>query len=148
MFISTNVMNKAILQNKETINFLLVMALFINAFAPFSVVLNQFRHNDDSSIEALFGDKILICTPFGYKYISIDELDEMDIDKNNTPNANSHCSLCLITTDDEKTFLFEFKTLIEIEILHARSTFIRIRTVLKSITAYSIAIPRAPPFSF
>ena len=141
-------MNTVIRKNRETVNLLLVIALFFNAFSPFSVVLNQFWQDDTSAIETLFGDKILICTPFGYKYVSLDELDETDMGHDEIPDTNSHCSLCMITMDHEKLYLVDFTSLIELEILEAKSTYILIRSILKSVADFSIASPRAPPFSF
>lgn len=61
--------------SKIAIQILLTITLFFNALAPISIVVAQFTAADETSMESLFGDNILICTPSGYKCISFDEFE-------------------------------------------------------------------------
>ncbi|MDG1997444.1 MAG: hypothetical protein P8J14_13175 [Emcibacteraceae bacterium] len=124
-------------------NFFLVLALFINAMAPLSAVFSNPTHEDDAAIEALFGDKILICTPLGYKYVSLNELDGMSDEQKQ--NSSSHCSLCLITTGDDKAYIADLNTFIKIELQKASLNYYALKSVLKSNKRFSPSIPRAPP---
>ncbi|MDG1857948.1 MAG: hypothetical protein P8I94_02520, partial [Emcibacteraceae bacterium] len=68
-------MIKSLRQHKFAINILVAAAVILNAMAPLSVVAKEYFASDNASVEMLFGNKILICTPTGFKYISIDELN-------------------------------------------------------------------------
>lgn len=77
------------------INLFVAVVLFFNAIAPLSVVAKELSSSGDTGIEALYGDKILICTPAGFKYVSIDKLNDLDSSGQNVDQ--SHCPLCQIS---------------------------------------------------
>lgn len=88
------------------INLFVALVLILNAFAPLSVVAKEFSSAKEVGIEALYGDNILICTPTGFKYISIDELNDME--KNGQSSDQSHCPLCQISAFSTILALIEF----------------------------------------
>lgn len=130
---------------KFKINLFVAVVLFFNAIAPLSVVAKEFSSSSDTEIEALYGDKILICTPAGFKYISIDELNDLESNGQNTDQ--SHCPLCQISVFS--TIL----SLVDISSFNAFSDAILDQTIyeendlpLSSALARNIKA-RAPPIS-
>ena len=91
---------------KFRINIFVALVVFLNAIAPLSVVAKELSTSADTGIEALFGEKILICTPTGFKYISIDELHDLQHGDQNA--AQSHCPLCQINVFSSLLALVDF----------------------------------------
>lgn len=80
---------------KNELNLFIVLALLINAFAPLSVAFSNPAAENTNQLEQLFGEKVIICTPFGYKYISLDELQD---NQNSSDNEQVlHCAFCSIS---------------------------------------------------
>lgn len=77
------------------INLFVAVVLFLNAIAPLSVIAKELSSSSNTGIESLYGDKILICTPAGFKYVSIDELNDLESSGQNADQ--SHCPLCQIS---------------------------------------------------
>ena len=136
-------MIEAFRNSKFAIQTLLTMVLFFNAVAPLSIVITQFYSVDEASAESLFGDKILICTPSGYKYISFDEFEENSGKENN--EQLSHCSLCLINTDSANYYLPDTHILNNLQITAAKDVYYILRYSLRLKTLHQVAQPRAPP---
>ncbi len=128
---------------KQIFNLAIVLAVFFNAVAPLSFVVNQFANAEENSADALFGDKILICTPAGFKYISFAELEERQ--NHGEDEQQSHCSLCQISVDKNVLYILSTKELCLIE-FHTTSNQYYITTqTQKSKARYQLASPRAPP---
>lgn len=96
------------LQAKIITYFILSLVLALNTALPaFTSFDNFFKANSEEEIatlEKLYGKqgKILICTSYGFKYVTIEELQNGD--SNGSPhNDESHCPLCIITAANNKT---------------------------------------------
>jgi len=123
---------------------LFALAVFFNAIAPLAVVAKEFSASDNMSVESLFGDKILICTPSGFKYINIDELHE---NQNNGGNGQqSHCPLCQINAPAHILFAIDLTDSFEFEYRNPANQFYETKQSQKLKSLLSTAKPRAPPF--
>jgi len=138
------VMIDSLRHNKFAINLIIALAVFLNAVAPLSVVAKEFSAQNNVSTESLFGDKILICTPTGFKYISIEELHER---QNNGENEQqTHCLLCLIKTSENILIAIDLLNFSDFEYLNLEKRFFNINWLQKPHSIFSAAKPRAPPF--
>jgi len=127
---------------RHPVNLLLTLALFLNAIAPLSFAL---AHNADqnSGIEELFGNKILICTPLGYKYISLDEFKNGAAPEDH--DTRPHCPLCVINMAADHPYI---PTDFVIEYPHITPIKPHYHGVSQNFTLneiYTNANPRAPP---
>jgi hypothetical protein len=87
-------MKNLVQKYKRIANLLVIFAFLINASIPALGTIARSSSTSDTSYEAMLGGKILICTPSGYQYVSIE-----DIGNKKTPNQTgklSHCPLCAI----------------------------------------------------
>ena len=137
------IMNASIVQNKFAVNLLIAAAIFLNAMAPLSVVAKEISPADTASIDALFGDKIVICTPTGFKYVSIDELNERQ--KTGQDNSENHCPLCLINAFDTIQFTLSSENSFEFQYFYSARKFYNTERAQKPEPFLNSARPRAPP---
>lgn len=125
------------------INIFVAMVIFLNAIAPLSVIAHEVPNDESLATEALFGDKILICTPMGFKYISIEELNERQ--NNGQDGQPYHCPLCLINVAAHILIAVDLSTIFEIEYQTSDNQIYDIDQSLNSKSFSSAAKPRAPP---
>lgn len=137
------IMIESLRHHKLTINLLIALAVFLNAIAPLSVVAKEFSATDSVSSESLFGDKILICTPTGFKYISIEELHERQ--NNGQDDSQTHCVLCQINAPVNILVAIDLANVYEFEFRNSASRFYGTNQLQKPNSIYSDAKPRAPP---
>lgn len=128
---------------KIKVNIFVALVVLINAFAPLSVVAKEMFLSDDTSVEALFGEKILICTPYGFKYISIDTLN--DHKKGDQQEPSSHCPLCQISVLSSILYQVDFSRYFEFEDREKDKSIFVATPFLKSMSLFKAANPRAPP---
>lgn len=128
---------------KFSVNLLIAMIVFLNAIAPISVVARELSGSDDTTAEALFGDKILICTPTGFKYISIEELN--DRQSGGRDQQQSHCPQCLIKVSATVFTTVEFDNSFEIEYRNTTDQVNITKSEQDPISISSASNPRAPP---
>lgn len=126
-----------------TINAFIAVAVFLNAIAPLSIAVNQSANANETALEQLLGDKILICTPFGFKYVSLDELSKSQ--RGDGDASLTHCPLCQISTHVNALYIVDLTTLFEIEIKTADNQFYTTLQSQKTKTNHNDANPRAPP---
>ncbi len=126
------------------INILVALVVFLNAIAPLSVIAHEVSNVESATTEELFGDKILICTPMGFKYISIEELNERQ--NNGRDGQPYHCPLCLINVAAHILIAVDFTTIFEIEYQNSGKQIYDTKQSLTSKSFLSAAKPRAPPF--
>lgn len=76
-----------------------VFNLLLSFFIPYS--LSPSQASDEDSLASLIGDKILICTLNGYKWVSLSELQGGE----STPQTELHfkCPLCFLQVDKPET---------------------------------------------
>lgn len=129
---------------KIKINIFVALVVFLNAIAPLSVIAHEVPSAESSVTEALFGDKILICTPTGFKYISIEELNERQ--NKGQDGQQNHCPLCLINVAAYILVAVDLGTLFEIEYQTSGNQNYDVETSLTSKSFSSAVKPRAPPF--
>lgn len=131
---------------KLKMNILVVLALFVNAIAPISVAFAQQVSAEEAELEALFGDKIIICTPFGYKYI---DLEDFKNGEHPTEDGSSfHCSLCGININGDILYTPSSIEIYYKEISASAYYHQGIEYYFDNIEATGQINPRAPPASF
>ena len=84
-------MRKSITTYCRVISQCLILALLLNAALPSILSLINAASDEQSS---LFGDKILICTSTGAKYISIADYENGNLPADYDPRP--HCPLCIL----------------------------------------------------
>lgn len=87
---------------------ILVLAAFIaNVFIPFFAVYNpsSAQAAEASEQSSLFGEKILICTEYGFKWVSWDELSQEGDEKPKPNKKHYECPLCYVSAHGLKDFL-------------------------------------------
>ncbi|MGH1427223.1 MAG: hypothetical protein ACRBEE_04745 [Arenicella sp.] len=100
---------------KRLIAVLALLAFLMNVVLPFYAVssitaaLNKSdgvaqKGTEQNSLAALLGDKILICTSTGYKWISLSEFYGEDTD-NDAPHQSLECPLCYISKDENQDLM-------------------------------------------
>ncbi len=129
---------------KIKVNIFVALVVFFNAIAPLSVIAHEVPSAESSATETLFGDKILICTPMGFKYISIEELNERQ--NNGQDGKPNHCPLCLINVASYILIAVDLGTIFEIEYQTSDNQNYVIEKSLTSKSFSSVVKPRAPPF--
>ncbi|MBL4602521.1 MAG: hypothetical protein JKY84_07240 [Emcibacteraceae bacterium] len=127
--------------NKHAISTLIAVVVFFNAIASLSIVVKQVSNSGETSVESLFGDKILICTPTGFQYISFDELQ-----KRQNNEQQYHCAHCQINASVNILFAIDLSDLFAIAFRNSANQFYVATQSQKIKTIYSAARPRAPPF--
>ena len=78
-----------------------VMSVFLPFFAVYSIPsANAAQQNNQSSV---FGDKILICTKNGFKWVSVEDLGDEEHD----PESSNHlkCAVCYVSAHGVKDVL-------------------------------------------
>lgn len=124
-------------------NIIIALAFFLNAIAPLSVVAKEFSTSDNVATESLFGDKILICTPTGFKYISIDELNASQNGNQNGPQ--NHCLLCQISMSGNILYAIDLTNTFEFQYYKSAQKINDAELYLKPTSVFNTSKPRAPP---
>lgn len=130
---------------KKSITYLfLILALLINAILPAFLAHDNFRNADTKALEELSGKdgKVLICTSYGYKYVSIAELEE----ENKKPSNNKpSCPICVLASSNTKAFT---PHIAELDLQYSRIeliSFFIFNDEIKIDNNISYKSPRAPP---
>lgn len=83
------------------ITILTIIALLISVIVPFFAVYNLQGGGDnaeqESELSALFGDKILICTADGFKWVSIADLETNQ--EQPEPHHDYKCGICYLAAN-------------------------------------------------
>lgn len=84
--------------------FILSFALLFNGVLPAYSSVPTFSEEDKAALKELYGGdaKVLICTSFGFKYVSLDELEKEQGQGETSPQE--HCPLCLLTANKNKSY--------------------------------------------
>lgn len=80
---------------KKYLSVLTLIAFLFSEFLPFFATYDLSSPHNTEKLSSLFGDKILICTAEGFKWVST-----ADIEKGNIPkqHKNIKCPVCFIAT--------------------------------------------------
>lgn len=119
------------------------MVVFLNAIAPLSVVAKEFSASDELAAEALFGNRIIICTPIGFKYISIDELHNRQ--NKGEEEQQSQCMLCQINVSAAILAAVDLSSQFEIEFFNTTRQIYVTDFLQKPTILFNASNPRAPP---
>lgn len=79
----------------------MVMNSSLSFFSPYSVP--SANANEQESVSSVFGDKILICTKYGFKWVSSQELEKEKHKQKN--NDHYKCATCYVVAYEIKDFL-------------------------------------------
>jgi hypothetical protein len=80
---------------KALVPFWLILILVCNIGAGLFYSAKPPVVSDNSGIESLFSDRILICTAEGFKYISLADFKKGGLPQGHDPRP--HCPLCILT---------------------------------------------------
>ncbi len=88
---------------RNLLKFAIIFALFFNGAAPaVSAIVNL---SDEPNLKETLGDRIIICTGWGIKYIKLSDYIEGNFDEGenapSSPISSNHCPLCLNPAIDE-----------------------------------------------
>lgn len=136
---------------KRSLLLLTLFAFFVNILLPFAAVYNPSSAQAAQKIEksALFGEKILICTADGFKWVTWEELEQKQ-GKHPGPGEKQHyeCPLCYIAAHATKDFLPATQVIFTYTITEKQQARLNFSDdVLQSrFSAYAYQ-SRAPPYS-
>jgi len=137
---------------RKNLSLMMLLAFLVNAILP-SISLASAASNpaeNDPTLAALqsvVGDRFLICTPSGNKWVSWDELSGDNTDPSSTPRPQ--CALCTLPTFGTTAALIGFDALILPTALVLETVQRQAATEehLIDVFRYRGAFSRAPPHS-
>ena len=140
-------MTSLIQRHGTTVNLLFTLVFILNTMSPLLSSFSQNTFANDSVIEGLLSDKILICTSSGYKYVSLEDFRNGKLP--NEHDQKPHCPLCFISTALSHLFVPENNS-IQFPIFKSENPYYRtfLQVLIPNITLNN-SFPRAPPsYSF
>jgi len=101
-------------RHKRSIVYIMLLAFVFNLLLPFfaSYNLNSAQAASVDDLSALIGDKVLICTSTGYKWVTLSEWQ----DEEPVPESGKHykCPLCFLHVDKPETILSDYSILLSV----------------------------------
>ena len=82
---------------------LTLLAFLVSILLPFAAVYNPSAAQASES--SLFGDRILICTIDGFKWVSLDDVGTEQEDHGDSNQKEFECALCYVSAHATKDFL-------------------------------------------
>jgi hypothetical protein len=99
-------------RHKRSIVYTMLLAFVFNLLLPFfaSYSLNSAQAASVNDLSALIGDKVLICTSTGYKWVTLSEWQ----DEEPAPESGKHykCPLCYLHVDKPETIPSDYSMLL------------------------------------
>lgn len=137
---------------RKNLSLMMLLAFLVNAILPsisLASIASNSAQNDPSiaALQSVVGDRFLICTPSGNKWVSWDELSEGNTDPSSTPRPQ--CSLCTLPTFGTTAALIGFDGIILPTVLTLETVQVQPVTEEHLIDVFRFrgAFSRAPPFS-
>ena len=101
----------------------MLLAFVFNLLLPFfaSYSLNSAQAASANDLSALIGDKVLLCTSTGYKWVSLSELQNEEP----APETGKHykCPLCYLHVDKPETIPSDYSMLLSVSSTYQVSTW-------------------------
>jgi len=101
-------------RHKRGIVYTMLLAFVFNLLLPFfaSYNLNSAQAASADDLSALIGDKVLLCTSTGYKWVSLSELQ----DEEPVPETGKHykCPLCYLHVDKPEAIPSDYPMLLSV----------------------------------
>ncbi len=88
---------------KRSLLSLTLLAFLVSILLPFAAVYNPSAA--EAAQSSVFGDRILICTIDGFKWVSLDELDGEQEGHDRSDQRAFECALCYISAYVTKDFM-------------------------------------------
>lgn len=128
---------------KRFLSAILVYALLANAFFVATPNKSLASNIDVKQMTALFGEKVFICTPSGYKWVKWEDLQKPE---NKHSSKNADCKLCQAgyAVGDSNTSQFKLSSVLDYKKYKPENA---LKYVYITLEPYSLASPRSPPFS-
>ena len=131
---------------KRSLLSLTLLAFLVSILLPFAAVYNPSAA--EAAQSSVFGDRILICTIDGFKWVSLDELDGEQQGHDRSDQQAYECALCYISAYATKDFIASAYEVVE----HTSSHGQKLRFGLSGYigqdrSALSAYQSRAPPLS-
>ena len=127
---------------RKIITLTLTIALLFNAVSSLNFSFNV--ASADSGVRSLFGDKILICTSSGLKYISFEDFKKGDYPKDKS--TRSHCPLCIVNNASDDNFTLTATKTKSLPISVAKTRYSQTLKVVFRHEATNNIQPRASPY--
>ena len=110
-------------RHKRGIVYTMLLAFVFNLLLPFfaSYSLNSAQAASANDLSALIGDKVLLCTSTGYKWVSLSELQNEEP----APETGKHykCPLCYLHVDKPETIPSDYSMLLSVSSIYQVSTW-------------------------
>jgi len=101
-------------RHKRSIVYIMLLAFVFNLLLPFfaSYNLNSAQAASVDDLSALIGDKVLICTSTGYKWVTLSEWQ----DEEPASEGGKHykCPLCFLHVDKPETIPSDYSMLLSV----------------------------------
>lgn len=137
---------------RKNLSLMMLLAFLVNAILPsisLATTASNPAQNDPSiaTLQSVVGDRFLICTPSGNKWVSWDELSGENTDPSSTPRPQ--CSLCTLPTFGTTAALIGFEGISLPNVLTRKTVQIQPATEIHLIDVFRFrgAFSRAPPLS-
>jgi len=110
-------------RHKRGIVYTMLLAFVFNLLLPFfaSYSLSSAQAASVNDLSALIGDKVLLCTSTGYKWVSLSELQNEEP----APETGKHykCPLCYLHVDKPETIPSDYSMLLSVSSTYQVSTW-------------------------
>jgi len=110
-------------RHKRGIVYTMLLAFVFNLLLPFfaSYSLGSAQAASGNDLSALIGDKVLLCTPTGYKWVSLIEFDGEEP----VPETSEHykCPLCYLQLDKPEVIASNYSMLLSVSQAYRVSTW-------------------------
>jgi hypothetical protein len=135
---------------RKNINVLMLLVFLVNAIFPtyalaYSSDIQSASTNEQAGLENLFGERILICTPEGIKWVNWSDLQEGQAQGDFNPVAA--CVLCVLPTFGTTVGNITFDALPLLALPVAKTSHINLPSDEIGIDLFRVrgAFSRAPP---
>lgn len=110
-------------RHKRGIVYTMLLAFAFNLLLPFfaSYSLNSAQAASENELSGLIGDKVLLCTSTGYKWVSLSEFQ----DEEPAPETGKHykCPLCYLHVAKPATIPSDYSMLLSVSSTYQVSTY-------------------------
>jgi len=125
---------------RKIVSILIIYAIVANAVfiaMPKNAVANDINA---AEMTRLFGEKVFICTPDGYKWVKWSELEK----EQNHPKKNTKCSLCLVSCSGAAANIsqLQFESVTNYGSYNLQNSY---KQVYVTLQPYNAATSRSPP---
>ncbi len=129
------------IKTSKIMSALALVAFFASVMLPFFATYNL---SSDKEVSSIFGEKVLICTADGFKWISLEDAKNGEF-----PNKhdNVKCPVCFFLANTKTSFVPKSPS----SVLYIQTSFqikyFELTTTFKTHSFGNLSLARAPPVS-